>query len=223
MAEVLTSKQREEIKQLADDTVSWRDEDDLKRRRSVGREVRNAITRSGLLEGKTIDHRHLCEMVGLQWQIQNLNPMQMPKFLGLYAYKVHFAGFQGTREDLAAQRKKETGDEGFYPGADLAIVSKAVRLIASESQEDQGLGTSMLLSVDGAGQALVSGFLHLLHADKYGLVNTTFLSSTRSTAATSHASLVSCCSCWNVAKRRRTCRIQRSHFPFRQTLLYSGQ
>ena len=55
MAEVLASKQREQIKQLADDTVSWRDEDDLKRRRSVGREVRNAITRSGLLEGKTIE------------------------------------------------------------------------------------------------------------------------------------------------------------------------
>lgn|GEM_PF-2405590 len=169
---ILTSKQQEQIKNRALDTASWRDEQSLAGRRRVGLELRKVIDRSGLLQGKTIDHQQICELIGLQWQVQNLNPMQMPKFLGLYAYKVHFSGFQGTQADLAALRKEETGHDGFYPGADLAVVSEAIRLMSSESIKDHVQGAATLLEVDGAGQALVSGFLHLLHPDKYGLVNT---------------------------------------------------
>jgi uncharacterized protein (DUF2461 family) len=170
--QILTPKQHSLVKQRAADTDFWRDESDLERRRRVGQELREVVKKSGVLDGKTLEHRQLCEMVGLQWQVQNLNPMQMPKFLGLYAYKVHFGGFPGTREELLAKRKEETGEEEMYPGADLVAVSKALRHMASQSREDQGRGASTLLSIPGAGAALVSGFLHLLHPNMYGLVNT---------------------------------------------------
>lgn len=168
---VLTEEQIQLIRKRAEDISAWRNETDLERRRRVAGELQGITQKSGAVTGGIIDHRTLCELVGLQWQIQNLNPMQMPQFLGLYAYKVHFSDFQGTEDDLHALRKEETGDEGFYPGADLAVVSEALRLIASDSSEDQGRGASQLLSLPGVGQALVSGFLHLLHPNKYGLVN----------------------------------------------------
>jgi hypothetical protein len=95
----------------------------------------------------------------------------MPKFLGLYAYKVHIGHFEGSEDDLRAQRQAETGKGDFYPGADLSAVSNALALIASESRDSQALGASQLLALTGAGQALVSGFLHLLHPDTYGFVN----------------------------------------------------
>jgi hypothetical protein len=88
-------------------------------------------------------------LVDLQWQIQNLNQMQMPRLLGLYHYKVHFRGFEGTREDLLAIREAETGEAAMYEGADLATVSKAIRLMASDSRENQYRGTRTLLDEPG--------------------------------------------------------------------------
>jgi hypothetical protein len=116
-------------------------------------------------------------MVSLQWQIQNLNPMQMPRFLGLYTYKVHFSGFTGTIQELQAQRKAEKGDDSMHPGADLQLISEALRQIASDSRvasdsrDEQGRGASALLKLPGVGQAIVSGFLHLRHPGSYGLIN----------------------------------------------------
>jgi hypothetical protein len=81
--DLLTLQQQAQIKQIAADTDAWRNEADLDRRRGICRELQELVKRSGLLEGKTLTDRQLAEMVGLQWQIQNLNPMQMPRFLGL--------------------------------------------------------------------------------------------------------------------------------------------
>lgn len=168
---ILTPQQQEQITQRAADARQWRDEADLERRRGVSRELRRVVEHGGVLTGETLSARQLCELVALQWQVQNLNPMQMPRLLGLYAYKVHFGGFQGTPEDLSAQRKEETGDPGFYAGADLDVISEAIRLMMADSVADQARGAMKLLGCDGAGPAFVSGFLHFLHPGQYGMVN----------------------------------------------------
>lgn len=108
--------------------------------------------------------------IDLEWKIQNLNALPLPKFLGLYAYKSHFGGFEGTPEDLLEIRREE-GSEGYYPGADLDAVARAIRLIGSESHEDHFRGAHSLIDFAGAGPGLVSGFLHLLNPETYALVN----------------------------------------------------
>ncbi|MEX1027984.1 MAG: DUF2461 family protein, partial [Candidatus Paceibacterota bacterium] len=168
---ILTAAQATQIRERAEDVTRWRDEADQERRRQIALQLQKVVKDSGVLDGKTLDHRQLSELVGLQWQVQNLNPIQMPNFLGLYAYKVHFAGFQGTVADLAAQREEQTGERGFHEGADLEEVSESIRLMASESREAQGRGAALLFDMKGAGEALVSGFMHLLHPDEYALVN----------------------------------------------------
>ncbi|PAY16684.1 hypothetical protein CKO51_25695 [Rhodopirellula sp. SM50] len=95
----------------------------------------------------------------------------MPKLLGSLAYKTHFANFQGTKEDLKAEMSGESGVKHFYEGADMDVCSEAIRLIASDSVDDQGRGASLMFHLDGAGSAITSGFLHLLHPGHYGLVN----------------------------------------------------
>jgi len=168
---ILTDGQREVIKERADDARAWRDDADLARRRHIATEVRETVFRSGILEGKTLDSKTLCELVSLQWQIQNLNAMQMPRLLGLYHYKVHFRDFEGTVDDLRTMREEETGDPAMYEGADLVTVSESLRLIDSDKTDNHYLGAKKLLSEPGAGEALVSGFLHLLHPEKYALIN----------------------------------------------------
>lgn len=168
---ILTTAQQKLIRARADDTQSWRDEEDLVRRRRISDEVRLTIQSSKILEGATLDHKTFCKLISLQWQVQNLNPMQMPRLIGTYHYKVHFHGFEGTREDLLAEFEAEIGDTGIYEGADLAMVSEALRLVSSHSAEDQYRGAKSLLEVPGAGSAIVSGFLHFCHPDRYALVN----------------------------------------------------
>jgi hypothetical protein len=76
MAEtVLTRKQQEQIRQRAVDVEAWRDEQDLNRRRGIATELRHVMQNSGILSGQTLDHKTLCELLALQWQIQNLNPL----------------------------------------------------------------------------------------------------------------------------------------------------
>ena len=68
-------------------------------------------------------------------------------------------------------RKAETGDDGMYEGADLTAVTQALKDMASGSPNDHYRGASSLLAQPGAGPALVSGFLHFLHPERYALVN----------------------------------------------------
>jgi hypothetical protein len=168
---VLTGEQRATIKQRASDTSAWQDEADLERRRRVGAELQKVVAESGILDGAILDSKTFCELIGLQWQIQNLNPLPMPKLLGLYASRVYFGGFEGTPEDLLAIRKEETGEEGMYEGADLKVVTEAVRNMASQSPGIQYGGATTLLRQQGAGPAIVSAFLHLLHPAEYALIN----------------------------------------------------
>ena len=83
---ILTTAQQKLIRARADDTQSWRDEEDLVRRRRISDEVRLTIQSSKILEGATLDHKTFCKLISLQWQVQNLNPMQMPRLIGTYHY-----------------------------------------------------------------------------------------------------------------------------------------
>jgi len=168
---ILTPAQQKLIKGRAHDTKTWLDEADLDRRRRISDEIRLTIQNSKILDGDTLDRKTLCRLVSLQWQIQNLNPMQMPRLLGTYHYKVHFRDFSGTREDVLAQVEAETGETAMYEGADLAEVSKALRLISSQSADDHYRGAGAMLEIPGAGLAIVSGFLHLCHPDSYSFIN----------------------------------------------------
>lgn len=169
--DVLNASQRLRIKEMLDGSPAWRDDADLERRRAISDELRHRIGAIGLSAGKDVTHRLLSELISLQWKIQNLNPIQMQRFLGAYAYKVHFGGYAGSPEDFARQQKKEKGTTDFHEGCDLAKVSVALRFMASQSSQDQWEGASILLKENGAGPALVSGFLHLLHPNDYGLIN----------------------------------------------------
>ncbi len=167
----LTEEQRSQIEQRAASVAEWRHEEELERRRRVGREFCSVLDQSGVHQGRTLDPQRFCELIGLLWQVENLNPQQMPKLLGTYRYRVHFADYEGTEEDLVAEYEEVTGG-GIYGGADLATVSESLRLMAGDTRDDHARGTSLLLEVDGAGPALVSGFLHLLHPEQYGIINT---------------------------------------------------
>ncbi|PHR90085.1 MAG: hypothetical protein COA78_35440 [Blastopirellula sp.] len=168
---ILTTEQHHLLKEHAADVSTWRDEADLERRRRIANQMQSEIKRSGILEGGTLDHKTLCELVSLQWQVQNLNPKPLPQLLGLYHYQVHFRGFEGIPEDLQATREVKSGAVGMHEGADMTIVSESLRLIASDNSEDHYRGVAKFFDVLGAGVALVSGFLHLLHPEQYGLIN----------------------------------------------------
>ena len=168
---ILTAEQQELLKTKAAATENWSDAEDLQLRNRISAETWRVIEDAGLPTGKNIDHKRFCELVGLLWKVQNLNPMQMPKLLGLYHYKVYFSDYMGTEADLAAERMKETGSPEFYPGPDLAELSEALRLLAADSNVEHGRGATQFYKIPGAGQALISGFLCLLHPDRYGIVN----------------------------------------------------
>lgn len=168
---ILTSDQQQQVSARAADTQAWRDEDDLVRRRKISDEVRLTIENSQILQGSNLDHKTFCKLVSLQWQIQNLNPMTMPRLLGTYHYQVHFRGFEGTPDDLLAAIDPDLSEGGMYEGADLSAVTEALRLIFSPSADSQYAGARAMLEVPGAGLALVSGFLHLCHPDRYALIN----------------------------------------------------
>ena len=86
MAEtVLANEQHQKLRGRSEDTASWRDEEDLERRRKIGKQLQGLLDDCGVVSGGTLDHKTLCEFIGLQWQIQNLNAIQMPRFLGNWA------------------------------------------------------------------------------------------------------------------------------------------
>jgi uncharacterized protein (DUF2461 family) len=170
---ILTPKQQELIKSRAQETEFWRDEDDLFSRRKISKQFCELINESGLKRGKTISSDQLCQLVELIWQVQSLDSKKVQQLTGLYPFKVYFAGFKGSKDDLKSLLQDEFGTENLTEGVDLEELSGCVRKIASESRDDQGQGASELLQLPGSTQTLVSGFLHLCHEDQYGLINNT--------------------------------------------------
>ena len=95
---VLTEKQAELLRQQAELISNWRDDDDLKYRENVALQMADAFHRLGIPQGNRVDSRSLCELIALQRQVQDLDPIPLRRFLGAYNYKVHFGGYKGTRE-----------------------------------------------------------------------------------------------------------------------------
>ena len=169
--EIFTESQAKKIRDRVASLGDWKHVPNLERRKSVSSELKRMLDELDVANGGVVDRKSFCEMVGLQWKIQNLNPMSMPELLGSYHYKTYFGGFQGTEEEFKNLKEKKSGSRETYPGADLGIVSNGLKLMLIANHDDRAKGTELLKTIKKSGQALASGFLYLLYPDQFGIIN----------------------------------------------------
>lgn len=170
-ANIFTEDQANLLRARCGERGGWRMDERIEQRRRVAKEFQEIVGQSGVREGREITKENLARLINLQWRVQNLNAIQIPSLLGLYAYKVYCGDFRGSRKDLEEIRFSQSGTREMHEGAPIDEVSKALADMATEDLSRQSRGAALLLEQPGAGRAIVSGFLHLLHPDRYGIVN----------------------------------------------------
>ena len=168
---IFTDSQVKKILERVASIGEWKHVPNLERRKSVSKELKQKLSDLDVANDETVDRKSFCEMVGLQWKIQNLSPFSMPELLGSYHYKKHFGGFEGTEEEFVNLQEKETGSRDIYPGADLKVVSTGLRLMLSNKHDDRAKGVELLKTIRKSGDALASGFLYLIYPNQFGIVN----------------------------------------------------
>ncbi|MFW6031354.1 MAG: DUF2461 family protein [Myxococcota bacterium] len=146
---------------------------EIQRRHQLSRKFRAFIERVGLLQGKSLDKESLAELIRLLWEIQQLNPVVLPRLMGSYEYYKHFKDFQGSRDDFVAHmRVKRSGFTGGYEGADLDSFSQALRtLLAAEDDAQLAKAYVAFAKQPGVQRAFGTGALMLYAPDRYPLVN----------------------------------------------------
>ena len=67
---------------------------DYERRVAAEKEFKELLDRTKLLSGGAFSPMDLCESIAIQKQIQNLNPQNLPRFLGNYNCKRYFQEYE---------------------------------------------------------------------------------------------------------------------------------
>ena len=147
---------------------------EIDRRRKVAKDMNDLFEEAGLFSGGSLNAEQLCRSIKIQKTVHNINPIILPKFVGNFNYNRYFKGFKGSVEDFKNEHPElqGPGETGLgYPGVDLKAFSVSLRKLLTSEGNDFALSAEEVLSFDGVGPAIFSGYLYLFDSDRFPLVN----------------------------------------------------
>ena len=145
-------------------------EADYERRTAAAKEFKDLLERTKFLSGGNFSAMDLCESIAIQKKIHNINAMVLPRFLGNYNCKVYYGYFKGTEQEFIEQHPELKGGSG-YKGADPIQFSRDLRALFTSTGNDFKKAFDAVLSYNGVGVAIASGYLHLFDPSKFPLIN----------------------------------------------------
>ena len=167
--EAIASKHREWLKS-AEPSL----EEDGKRRKQVSKEMHDLLEEVGLFRGGSFNAEQLCRSIAIQKKVHNLQALALPRFLGYFNYSKYFKGFKGSVEDFKKEHPKLQAPNSTglgYPGVGLKQFSKALGQLLRSEGDDFAMYAEKILSFEGVGRAVFSGYLYLYDPDRYPLIN----------------------------------------------------
>ena len=145
------------------------------RRLGVSRELHEFLARTNVLHGGVLARQDLADLIRILRQIQNLQVIMFPRLLGTYHFYVQFKDFKGDEKDFAKFMNEnrpdwEEGDVG-YPGADLADLSRDLRLFLTAQGNALLDAYESITTYPGLGRGFATGLLQLHDPNRFPLVN----------------------------------------------------
>jgi len=174
---ILTEEQLEELSSTHKEwlkTVEATFDEELDRRSQVSKKMNELLEEVGLFRGGTFNAEQLCRSIKIQKEVQNLSSIVLPRFLGYLNYSKYFKDFEGSTEDFKKEHPElqKPGNTGLgHPGVDLNEFSEALRNLLTSQGNDFAQSAESVLSFNGVGRAVFSGYLYLFDPDKFPLVN----------------------------------------------------